>query len=56
MVLTKVPLLKGRYSLTAFLMSEDGLHPYDQVMQAAQVTVEQDGPLQGFVSLPRRWM
>jgi lipopolysaccharide transport system ATP-binding protein len=56
MVLTKVPLLKGRYSLTAFLLSEDGLHPYDQVMQAAQVTVEQDGPLQGFVSLPRRWM
>jgi lipopolysaccharide transport system ATP-binding protein len=56
MVLMKVPLLKGRYSLTAFLLSEDGLHPYDQVMQAAQVTVEQDGPLQGFVSLPRRWM
>lgn len=56
MVLTRLPLLKGRYWLTAFLLSEDGLHPYDQVMQAAQLTVEQDSPLQGFVSLPRRWL
>jgi hypothetical protein len=38
------------------LLSEDGLHPYDQVMQAALITVEQDSPLQGFVSLPRRWI
>ena len=56
MVLTRLPLLKGRYWMTAFLLSEDGLHPYDQVMQAAQLTVEQDSPLQGFVSLPRRWL
>jgi lipopolysaccharide transport system ATP-binding protein len=56
MVLTRLPLLKGRYAVTAFLLSEDGLHPYDQVMQAAQITVEQDSPLQGFVSLPRRWI
>jgi lipopolysaccharide transport system ATP-binding protein len=56
MVLPRLPLLKGRYAVTAFLLSEDGLHPYDQVMQAAQITVEQDSPLQGFVSLPRRWI
>jgi lipopolysaccharide transport system ATP-binding protein len=56
MVLPRLPLLKGRYAVTAFLLSEDGLHPYDQVMQAALITVEQDSPLQGFVSLPRRWI
>jgi lipopolysaccharide transport system ATP-binding protein len=56
LLLPRLPLLKGRYSLTAFLLSEDGLHPYDQVIQAAQLVVEQDGPLQGLVSLPRRWM
>ncbi len=56
MVLTKLPLLKGRYSVTAFLLSEDGLHPYDQALQAATLEVQQDGPLQGLVSLPRHWL
>lgn len=55
LVLPRLPLLKGRYWLTAFILSEDGLHPYDQVMQAASVTVVQDGPLQGLVDLPRVW-
>lgn len=55
LVLPRLPLLKGRYWLTAFVLSEDGLHAYDQVMQAAVVTVVQDGPLQGLVALPRVW-
>jgi lipopolysaccharide transport system ATP-binding protein len=56
LVLERLPLLKGRYSLTPFLLSEDGLHPYDQVLHAGHLRVSQDGPLQGVVSLPRRWM
>lgn len=55
LVLTRLPLLKGRYALTAFVLSEDGLHPYDQVMQAAHLQVVQEGPWQGLVSLPRVW-
>ena len=56
LVLERLPLLKGRYSLTPFLLSEDGLHPYDQVLHAGHLRVTQEGPLQGVVSLPRRWM
>lgn len=56
LVLQRLPLLKGRYSLTPFLLSEDGLHPYDQVLHAGHLRVTQDGPLQGVVSLPRRWL
>jgi lipopolysaccharide transport system ATP-binding protein len=55
-VLERLPLLKGRYALTPFLLSEDGLHPYDQVLHAGHLRVTQDGPLQGVVSLPRRWL
>ena len=54
--LQRLPLLKGRYSLTPFLLSEDGLHPYDQVLHAGHLRVTQEGPLQGVVSLPRRWL
>lgn len=56
LVLQRLPLLKGRYSLTPFLLSEDGLHPYDQVLHAGHLRVTQEGPLQGVVSLPRRWL
>lgn len=56
LVLQRLPLLKGRYSLTPFLLSEDGLHPYDQVLHAGHIRVTQDGALQGVVSLPRRWL
>jgi lipopolysaccharide transport system ATP-binding protein len=56
MALTRLPLLKGRYWLTAFLLSEDGVHVYDQAIRAAHITVEQEGPMQGFVNLPRRWL
>ncbi|MFN5701312.1 MAG: ABC transporter ATP-binding protein [Betaproteobacteria bacterium] len=56
LLLERLPLLKGRYSLTPFLLSEDGLHPYDQVLHAGHIRVSQEGPLQGVVSLPRRWV
>ncbi|MFM8343647.1 MAG: ABC transporter ATP-binding protein, partial [Betaproteobacteria bacterium] len=56
LLLERLPLLKGRYSLTPFLLSEDGLHPYDQVLHAGHIRVLQEGPLQGVVSLPRRWV
>lgn len=50
------PLLKGTYWVTCFLSSEDGLHPYDQVLHCLRLNVRQEGTEQGFVSLPRDWV
>ncbi len=50
------PLLKGTYWVTCFLSSEDGLHPYDQVLHCLRLNVRQEGTEQGFVSLARDWV
>lgn len=50
------PLLKGSYWVTCFLTSEDGLHPYDQVLHCLRLNVRQEGTEQGFVRLPREWL
>ncbi|MET1114288.1 MAG: ABC transporter ATP-binding protein [Comamonas sp.] len=50
------PLLKGSYWVTCFLSSEDGLHPYDQVLHCLRLNVRQEGTEQGFVSLPHDWL
>ncbi|MBS7777099.1 ABC transporter ATP-binding protein [Acidovorax sp. CCYZU-2555] len=52
----KFSLLKGSYWVTCFLTSEDGLHPYDQVLHCLRLNVTQEGTEQGFVSLPRDWI
>ena len=51
----KLPLLKGRYHVTCFLTTEDGIHPYDMVEQAVTVEVSPSGTEQGFVALPHEW-
>jgi len=51
----RLPLLKGRYSVTCFLTTEDGVHPYDQVEQCLQLQVTQHGLEQGVVTLPHEW-
>jgi lipopolysaccharide transport system ATP-binding protein len=51
----RLPLLKGRYSVTCFLTTEDGVHPYDQVEQCLQLEVTQHGLEQGVVTLPHEW-
>ena len=51
----KLPLMKGRFSVGAYLFDERALHVYDVVLQAAAVNVVQDGVHQGFVQLPHSW-
>ncbi|MEG3064115.1 MAG: Wzt carbohydrate-binding domain-containing protein, partial [Comamonas sp.] len=55
-VFKQFSLLKGSYWVTCFLTSEDGLHPYDQVLHCLRLNVTQEGTEQGFVSLPRDWV
>jgi lipopolysaccharide transport system ATP-binding protein len=54
-VFEKLPLMKGRFSVGAYLFDERALHVYDVVLQAATVVVTQTGVHQGFVQLPHRW-
>lgn len=51
----KIPLFKGRYTVTGFLLSEDGLHPYEQVEHCLVLNVTQKGLEQGLVMLPHVW-
>ena len=56
LVLERLPLLKGRYHISCFLGSENGLHVYDQALHCITLNVSQKGVEQGIVSLPRRWI
>jgi lipopolysaccharide transport system ATP-binding protein len=51
----RLPLLKGRYSVTSFLLSEDGVHIYEQIERSLLLDVTQRGLEQGLVALPHRW-
>jgi lipopolysaccharide transport system ATP-binding protein len=51
----QLSLLKGEYWVQAFLMSEDGVHVYDQASEVAKLHVTQTGLEQGIVSLPHHW-
>lgn len=55
LVFPKLPLLKGRYTVTGFLLCENGLHPYEQVEQSLVLNVTQKGLEQGLVTLPHEW-
>lgn len=50
-----LPLLKGKYTISAYLMCERGIHVYEGVEHLATLTVAQDHLAQGLVSLPHRW-
>ena len=54
-VFEKLPLMKGRFFVGAYLFDERALHVYDVVLQAATLNVTQEGVHQGFVQLPHRW-
>ena len=54
-VFPKLPLLKGRYTVTAFLLCENGLHPYEQMERCLALNVTQTGLEQGLVTLPHEW-
>jgi lipopolysaccharide transport system ATP-binding protein len=51
----KLPLLKGQYSLTAFLMCERAVHVYEAVEHFATVQVTQPHLEQGLFSIPHHW-
>ena len=51
----KLPLLKGIYTVQVYLACENAIHAYDQVLEAAEVRMTQNGLEQGVVSLPRKW-
>ena len=55
-VFPKLPLLKGRYTVTGFLLCENALHPYEQVEQSLVLNVTQKGLEQGLVKLPHEWL
>jgi len=55
-VFTQLPLMKGRFTVGAYLFDERAIHVYDVVLQAAAVDVVQDGLHQGFVQLPHYWL
>jgi len=54
-VFEKLPLMKGRFFVGAYLFDERALHVYDVVLQAATLNVTQAGLHQGFVQLPHSW-
>ena len=51
----KLPLLKGQYSLTAFLMCERAVHVYEADEHFATVQVSQPHLEQGLFSIPHQW-
>ena len=51
----KLPLLKGQYRLTAFLMCERAVHVYEAVEHFATVQVSQQHLEQGLFSIPHQW-
>jgi lipopolysaccharide transport system ATP-binding protein len=55
-VFTQLPLMKGQFTVGAYLFDERAIHVYDVVLQAAAVDVVQDGLHQGFVQLPHHWL
>lgn len=51
----KLPLLKGRYTLAAYLMCERAVHVYEAVEHFASVQVSQSHLEQGLFSIPHQW-
>lgn len=52
----QIPLLKGRYFVSAYLACEKAIHVYDSAESCVELMVEQQGIEQGFVALPREWI
>ncbi|WP_330203647.1 ABC transporter ATP-binding protein [Cyanobacterium sp. Dongsha4] len=50
-----LPLLKGKYSLSIFLMCERGIHVYDSAEYIATIIVKQEHILQGLFTIPHQW-
>lgn len=55
LTLPKLPLLKGRYAVSLFLMSENGVLALDHRPRALHFVMEQEGVEQGLVTLAHHW-
>ncbi len=51
----QLPLLKGEYLISIYLLCEQGIHLYDSVNGAATLRVQQEGRLQGYFAVPHQW-
>ena len=51
----QLPLLKGEYLVSVYLLCEQGIHLYDSVYGAAKLKVQQENRLQGFFIIPHKW-
>lgn len=52
---SKLPLMKGDYSISVFLGCERALHCYESAISAIGLTVIQTGTEQGLVHIPHVW-
>lgn len=51
----QLPLLKGEYLVSVYLLCEQGIHLYDSVYGATKLQVQQQNRLQGFFMIPHQW-
>lgn len=56
LVISNLPLLKGEYMLSVFLLCERGIHLYDSALSIATIRVQQQGRLQGYFALAHQWI
>lgn len=54
-VFERLPLLRGEYSIAAWLLCDRALFVHEGVQEVCRLKVEHDGLEQGVVSLPHRW-
>lgn len=54
-VFERVPLLKGEYLISVYLLCEQGIHLYDSASGVATLRVQQEGRLQGYFAVPHIW-
>lgn len=53
---SKLPLLKGEYWITVYLMCENAIHIYDEVHHPTKLDVHQESLELGVVSLHHQWV
>ncbi len=51
----EIPLLRGKYWVSAYLFCEQAIHIYDAAVHIAEFEVSQPGLELGMVSLNRKW-
>lgn len=51
----QLPLLKGEYLISVYLLCERGIYLYDSVYGATKLQVQQQNRLQGFFMIPHQW-